>query len=452
MTKISRRTFLQTGAAATLVGCGMGAPDPLPAGSRVVVVGAGFAGIGAAELLLDNGFKVELIEARSRIGGRALTTPLGDTYVDLGANWLAADRENYLQAHAEAAGLIGAQADFSDAALADGGDVSDLDTDPITADVESAMTSTYLWYKTRRFFGARPRLASVASTVGGVLEKHGSAGTAVQSAMGVNYAAEIENLSLLAMFTGSDSSAGSLPLDVTVKGGMGGLAELLLDKATPSFEEEARVVQRTSSGVSVITNKRTIVADACIVTVPIGVLKAGDITFDPELPKHHRDALAGLGMGALVKCWLLYDEVVWPASRHSNVLANSAEFPIVVDFSVNEGRPLLLGFAYGEQARRIEDLGIDAAVPRLLEAIRSDLGWALPEPAAVAMSDWNSDPLAGGAYMYQTPDSRADDHLQLREPIAERIFLAGEGLAEYFGYVDTAWADGRRAAGLIIGG
>ncbi len=429
----------------------MSAPDPLPAGSRVVVIGAGFAGIGAAELLLDNGFTVELIEARSRIGGRALTSPLGETYVDLGANWLSADRKNYLQAHAEAAGLIGAQADFSDAALADGGNVSDLDTDPITADIESALTGTYLWYKTRRFFGARPRLESVASAAGSVFEKHGPLGATVQNALGINYAADVEDLSVLALLGGSDSSAGSMPLDVTVRGGMGALAESLLDKAKPVFEEKARVVRRTSSGVSVITNRRTIEADACIVTVPIGVLKAGGITFEPELPRHHRDALAGLGMGALLKCWLLYDEVVWPASKHTNALVNSAEFPVVVDFSVNEGRPLLLAFAYGERARRIEDLGIDAAVPRVLEAIRGDLGWALPEPAAVAMSDWSSDPLAGGAYMYQTPDSRADDHLLLREPIAERIFLAGEGLAEYFGYVDTAWADGRRAAGLISG-
>ena len=167
------------------------------------MIGAGFAGIGATERLLKNGFRVELIEARSRIGGRALTTPLGETYADLGANWLSADRKNYLQAHAEAAGLIGAQANFADAALADGGDVSDVDTDPITADLESALTGTYLWYKTRRFFGARPRLASVASAAGRVFEKHGTAGTAMQHALGITYAAEVENLSVLALLGGS---------------------------------------------------------------------------------------------------------------------------------------------------------------------------------------------------------------------------------------------------------
>ena len=67
------------------------------------------------------------------------------------------------------------------------------------------------------------------------------------------------------------------------------------------------------------------------------------------------------------------------------------------------------------------------------------------------MSTWNGDPFAGGAYMYPSIDARADDHLLLREPIAERIFLAGEGLSDDYGYVDTAWHDGRRAARLITG-
>ena len=156
-------------------------------------------------------------------------------------------------------------------------------------------------------------------------------------------------------------------------------------------------------------------------------------------------------MGALVKCWLLFDEVKWPASRHVYMLAGSPRFPLLMDFSVNEDRPLLLAFAYGERSRRIEEAGIDAAIATILSSIRSDLGWEIPEPTDVAMSSWNSDPLAGGAYMYPTPESRADDHLQLREPIAERIFLAGEALAEDYGYVDTAWNDGRRAAGLITG-
>ena len=269
--------------------------------------------------------------------------------------------------------------------------------------------------------------------------------------MGVNYAAEIENLSAVALL--EDSSEGQdLPLDVTVRGGMQGLARSLLQNAEPVFDEEARVVRRTDSGVSVVTDKRTIEADACIVTTSIAVLKSGRIRFEPELPKHHQDALAGLEMGNLLKCWLSFDEVTWPATHHSIAMTNSPQFPVVVDFSTNEGRPLLMGFSYGDVSRELEDLGVDVAVSRLLGSIRADLGWDLPEPTDATMSSWDSNPLIGGAYMYPTQHSRANDHIQLREPIAERIFLAGEALSEVYGYVDTAWNDGRRAAGLILGG
>ena len=66
------------------------------------------------------------------------------------------------------------------------------------------------------------------------------------------------------------------------------------------------------------------------------------------------------------------------------------------------------------------------------------------------MSDWNSDPLAGGAYMYRNVSSQSNEVEILRQPIAERIFLAGEALDYRSGYVDTAWRDGERAAELII--
>ena len=72
-------------------------------------------------------------------------------------------------------------------------------------------------------------------------------------------------------------------------------------------------------------------------------------------------------------------------------------------------------------------------------------------PVDFSMSTWRFDPLAGGAYMYPTVDSRPGDKLVLQEPIAERIFLAGEALDTTPGYVDTAWHDGERAAELIIG-
>lgn len=54
--------------------------------------------------------------------------------------------------------------------------------------------------------------------------------------------------------------------------------------------------------------------DTVIVTVPLGVLKEGEITFTPPLPAEKQQAIANLGMGVLDKVYLRYDEVFWDAN------------------------------------------------------------------------------------------------------------------------------------------
>lgn len=56
--------------------------------SKVMIVGAGAAGIAAASTLISHGFKhVLLLEAENRIGGRIHTIPFGANVLDLGAQW-----------------------------------------------------------------------------------------------------------------------------------------------------------------------------------------------------------------------------------------------------------------------------------------------------------------------------------------------------------------------------
>ncbi|MFM9077931.1 MAG: FAD-dependent oxidoreductase [Solirubrobacterales bacterium] len=73
--KLTRRGLLGTAAAGTAaLAVGLGIPKVQGANRRrVVVVGAGMAGLSAARVLLDRGFKVQVLEARDRIGGRVHT-------------------------------------------------------------------------------------------------------------------------------------------------------------------------------------------------------------------------------------------------------------------------------------------------------------------------------------------------------------------------------------------
>src|SRR5207302_575659 len=55
---------------------------------RVIVVGAGMAGLVAARLLRDSGFDVTVLEARDRLGGRVWTDARIGAPVDLGGSWV----------------------------------------------------------------------------------------------------------------------------------------------------------------------------------------------------------------------------------------------------------------------------------------------------------------------------------------------------------------------------
>ncbi|XP_051000622.1 spermine oxidase isoform X4 [Acomys russatus] len=92
---------------------GDSADDPLSCGlrrrgqPRVVVIGAGLAGLAAARALLEQGFTdVTVLEASSHIGGRVQSVRLGHATFELGATWIHGSHGNPVYQLAEANGLL----------------------------------------------------------------------------------------------------------------------------------------------------------------------------------------------------------------------------------------------------------------------------------------------------------------------------------------------------------
>ena len=429
--------------------------DRIQPHSTVVVIGAGASGIAASEKLLDTGYKVVLIEARDRMGGRASTRLVGSIPFDAGASWLTESQVNYLRTTADSSGVKLYPTDFNRALVQYKGVNVPVDLTEFMTAVERRLTLPYMKLHIREFFGFRKTLPSMASILNPLLKKYGAEAAYAREVLIANEATNLDRTSIATLLSGNDSTGddGRDPLptdDVMINGGMQAFVISLAKKVKPSLGEAVEAIIRTEIGVSVQTTRRRINADAVIVTVPLGLLKAGTIQFDPRLPIEHKAAIDRLGFGILKKTCLVYPDSNWAKENHLVGLYDSPYFNFIVNVAAIAGQPMIMALSAGDKQIAADSLSIDELATELHANIRATLGSDIPDPIDHSTTDWGNDPYALGAYSHSSLDTLGNEAEILQRPIAGRILLAGEALSDRNGYVDGAWSDGQRAASVII--
>jgi len=215
-----------------------------------------------------------------------------------------------------------------------------------------------------------------------------------------------------------------------------------------------RIVAGVESGAHrvtvVTTDHSTCTAPHCIVTLPLGVLKAGSVSFTPELPERKRTAIAWLGLGVLNRLVLKFPHVFWPQTDWLGVVAERkgywAEW---LDLGRHTGQPILIGFNAAAYGREVEALTDEQQVAEAKRVLRVLFG-AAPDPEAYAVTRWAGDPFARGAYSFVGMGASSDDRAALSEP-CNRLFFAGEAMSvEYRGAVHGAWLSGLRAVREVL--
>jgi monoamine oxidase len=451
--QLSRREALALAAAATgalVTGCSDSAPA---AGrKRIVVVGAGLAGLGAAATLRERGFDVTVLEARDRIGGRVNSVERFGTTIDLGAAWIHDSRGNPLTAVAKAAGLTTVATDYDRVVLRRPGQkqVSEAITENAMAARDRIIDSLYSQAENHPRSNLAPALARE-------IRKQGLSGTSAEALnwlLGVEFPLDLgaspPQLSLEGFNEGDEWDGGP---DLLIKGG----ASQLVDKIAAGTKVETGVevssIKLGRSSVEVRTRSGSVIrADGCVVTVPLGVLKAGSIRFDPPLPAASRRAIARIGFGLLDKVFLSYETPWWPAAADQlgtvgRPLANTVSlFPL----SKLTGTPLAVGFTGGPYAARLEKAGPGAMTAAVIGQIRSGFG-DVATPAASEQTSWRAEPFTRGSYSYLGPGSSYSDRAELGK-LNRRLIFAGEHTSiDRPATMDGAWLAGKSAARRLAG-
>jgi lysine-specific histone demethylase 1B len=376
---------------------------------KVIIIGAGAAGLYAAYMLKSKGIDFQLLEASSTYGGRlGKLTGFANFPIDTGAQWL----------HGKNSIL---------------GDLIKKSKTNITLDD----SETKFWFN-NQLIDALPQNTNIFE--GEELPDISYEAYALQNGLGNEYKYIIENIagdqgaaaSRLSVYGNNKDEENWASGDDDFK-----FEETFFDLIDTQIANQVKdyillntVVSKIDYSQSTIlitdSNNNTFNADKVIITVPIPILKSADIQFTPALPDEKTAAFAKIGMDAGMKVFLKFSNKFFD----QNIIGGSV-CAAYADDSIGKAQNdnILLAFIMGEQAEYLTSLGSDAAITSALiqELDIMYNGQASASFIASHVQNWTTNPFVNGAYSYSTI-GMGDARKIASQALSEKLYFAGEAM------------------------
>ena len=440
----------------------------------VVIVGAGASGLYAGFTLHNLGYDILILEATNRHGGRVYSDVLGDVGIEHGAEELYGASNNFVFNDVKAAFGNGAQTKiFTESSSQDQLIVMDADgmgtgkvcwSQTGNCDSDGDIVDYWDFYYDTGNHDNDPTdelLSDYLDTTWGVPSTSRSYHLYEAGSPAGEYGTAVERLGLrsLSREWNTFSLSGAL-YGLGPTGYLDALNTLYFDQVTAFVTYNSPVTVVDTSGIKPVAiddNGVYHYADAIIVTVSLGVLKAGIIDFVPDLPASKLDAINTIGMGNGMKISMRFSSQIWD-SKMMNVLTDG---PAGNCWTPNQYQPsatdhVLTCFTMGRNAEVMEALADNTA--RINRAL-IDLDAAFGGSASGAfvegvVQNWTAEPYVLGSYSFPAPGTRPPTGSTKREvlaqPVGTALYFAGEATHNTAAStVPGALQSGERAGGEV---
>jgi monoamine oxidase len=406
----------------------------LPSEIDVAIIGAGAAGLGAAQALANSGLSLIVLEARDRLGGRGHTIMAapGITF-DLGCGWLhSADKNSFVK--------IAERLNFEIDRTRPPWREQSFDAGfPLKKrlDFIKALDAFY----ERAEEAARSGRDSAASDY---LEAGNRWNPMIDALSTYINGSELDRVSILDMDAYEDSE-----INWRVRRGYGALMAAYGAPCPVALNTPVSLIDHSGTRVRIETSKGTLSAGQVIVTAPTNLLADEAIRFHPALPAKV-EAARGLPLGLADKVMLALDEP--EALPKDGNLRGATMRTAMGSFHLRPfGQPCIEGYFGGRFARQLEEAGDGALAAQSIDEIASLLGNDYRRKLKpLAESRWAHDPFARGSYSHALP-GHAGDRAVLAAPVEGRLFFAGEATSpNFFSTAHGARDSGERAAREVL--
>ncbi|KAL8142489.1 hypothetical protein V2J09_015521 [Rumex salicifolius] len=437
---------------------------------NVIVVGAGLAGLAAARQLISLGFRVLILEGRNRPGGRVKTRKMHGGEVvaaaDLGGSVLTGINGNPF-------GVLARQLGFPLHKVRDICPLYLPNGKAVDPEVDSRVETSFNKLldkvcKLRQIMLEEVRCADVSLGVGlEAFRQVFKVAESPQERMLLNWhlanleyanATLLSNLSMA--FWDQDDPYEMGGDHCFIPGGNERLVRALAEDLPILYGRRIQSIRYGMDGVLVYAGGQAFRADMVLCTVPLGVLKRGDIEFVPELPQRKRDAIDRLGFGLLNKVAMLFPYDFWGGEIDTfghlcEDPSMRGEFFLFYSYTSVSGGPLLVALVAGEAAVKFEKLSPLDSVERVMDILRGIFvpkGIEVPDPVQAVCTRWGQDKYCYGSYSYVAVGASGDDYDILSESIADgRVFFAGEATnKQYPATMHGAFLSGMREAANML--